>query len=199
MHNFGTRPALYLPKTLSPLQSRRNRVSNHKRWHSRGGQTYFINSKTIARGIIFLHSTQQPEGGWVGSWGICFTYATMFALQGLCLADETYEKSESVRRACDFLVSKQRADGGWGESYKVCHYLEDIHSGEAQFLGTVMRSSCMGRSRKYPGGPNVLGGDGTHVREVPIYRADRKSCKVGHVAPVVGLWFSSASCPSHLS
>jgi hypothetical protein len=52
-----------------------------------------------------------------------------------------------------------------------------------------MRSLCMGRARKYPGGPNVLGSDGTYVREVPIYGADRKSCKVGHVAPAAGLWF----------
>jgi lanosterol synthase len=84
--------------------------------------TRFINSKTIQRAITFLHAIQQPEGGWVGSWGICFTYATMFALESLSLVGETYETSQSARRACDFLVSKQRADGGWGESYKVCHY-----------------------------------------------------------------------------
>ena len=52
-----------------------------------------------------------------------------------------------------------------------------------------MRRVCMGRARKYSGGPNVLGSDGTHVREVPIYGADRKSCKIGHVAPTAGLWF----------
>ena len=123
MHNFGTRPALYLPKTLSPLQTRRNQVSHHGRLHLRGELTYFINSKTTTRGIEFLQNIQQPEGGWAGYWGICFTYATMFALQSFCLAGEAYETSESVRRACDFLVSKQRADGGWGESYKVCDSL----------------------------------------------------------------------------
>jgi lanosterol synthase len=78
-------------------------------------------SETIQRAITFLHAIQRPEGGWVGSWGICFTYATMFALESLSLVGETYETSESARRACDFLVSKQRADGGWGESYKVRH------------------------------------------------------------------------------
>jgi hypothetical protein len=89
---------------------------------TRRTDAYFINSKTTARGVEFLHSIQQPEGGWPGYWGICFTYATMFALQSLCLAGETYETSDSVRRACDYLVSKQRADGGWGESYKVCDF-----------------------------------------------------------------------------
>ncbi len=75
-----------------------------------------------------MHRIQQPEGGWVGYWGICFTYATMFALQSLCLAGETYETSDSVRRACDYLVSKQRADGGWGESYKVWNLFFEVRT-----------------------------------------------------------------------
>jgi lanosterol synthase len=87
----------------------------------RFNRAHFINRKTIRRSITFLYTAQQPEGGWVGSWGICFTYATMFALESLSLVGETYGTSESARRACDFLVSKQKADGGWGESYKVCH------------------------------------------------------------------------------
>lgn len=51
--------------------------------------------------------------------GICFTYATMFALESLAIAGETHENSAAVRRACDFLVSKQMDDGGWGETYMV--------------------------------------------------------------------------------
>ena len=83
--------------------------------------------------MTFLHIIQQPEGGWVGSWGICFTYATMFALESLSLVGETYETSDSARRACDFLVSKQRADGGWGESYKVCRFPQ-AHSKRVSFF-----------------------------------------------------------------
>jgi len=45
----------------------------------------------------------------------------------------------------------------------------------------------MDRTREYPGRPNVLGGDGAHVRKVPKYGADRKSCGVGHVAPAASL------------
>jgi lanosterol synthase len=51
--------------------------------------------------------------------GICFTYATMFALESLAIAGETHENSAAVRRACDFLVAKQMEDGGWGETYMV--------------------------------------------------------------------------------
>lgn len=67
----------------------------------------------------YLHRAQKPEGGWFGSWGICYTYATQFALESLALVGETYSTSEYAKRACEFLISKQRADGGWGESYKV--------------------------------------------------------------------------------
>jgi lanosterol synthase len=66
-----------------------------------------------------MHAIQKPEGGWFGSWGISFAYATMFALEALALGGETYETSAAARRACEFLIAKQRDDGGWGESFKV--------------------------------------------------------------------------------
>ena len=72
-----------------------------------------------AKAIKYLHNSQYSHGGWFGSWGICFTYATMFALESLSLVGETYSTSSVARKACEFLVSKQREDGGWGESYKV--------------------------------------------------------------------------------
>lgn len=69
--------------------------------------------------MSYIHAVQDPSGAWLGRWGICFTYATMFALESLSLVGETYENSETVRKACDFIVSKQREDGGWGESWEV--------------------------------------------------------------------------------
>jgi lanosterol synthase len=51
--------------------------------------------------------------------GVCFTYATMFALESLSLVGESFDTSERVRRACQFLSSKQMEDGGWGETYMV--------------------------------------------------------------------------------
>ena len=120
----------------------------------------------------------------MGSWGICFTYATMFALESLSLVGETYETSQSARRACDFLVRKQRADGGWGESYKVRPSPKFIRS--RLIYRTDVRGLCMDRARGYPGRPNILGSHGTHVCKVPIYGTDRKSCGIGHVAPAAG-------------
>ncbi|CAG8479812.1 1314_t:CDS:2 [Acaulospora colombiana] len=74
--------------------------------------------KVINKATNYIHNTQRKDGSWFGSWGICFTYATMFALQGLSSVGENYENSKYVKKACDFLISKQCEDGGWGESYK---------------------------------------------------------------------------------
>ncbi|RDB23551.1 Lanosterol synthase [Hypsizygus marmoreus] len=92
--------------------------------------------RTIRNAIKYLHAAQKPEGGWLGSWGICFTYATQFALESLSLVGETYETSERVRRACQFLIGKQRADGGWGESYKSCEQGRWIDHAETQHVQT---------------------------------------------------------------
>ncbi|KAK4564727.1 hypothetical protein RGQ29_006697 [Quercus rubra] len=50
----------------------------------------------IAKAANFIESTQLPDGSWIGSWGVCFTYATWFGIKGLV------------------------ASGGWGESYLSC-------------------------------------------------------------------------------
>ncbi|RKU41903.1 terpene cyclase [Coniochaeta pulveracea] len=76
--------------------------------------------KFIERAVGWIKTAQRPDGSWYGSWGICFTYATMFALESLSGIGETYKNSRSSKRGCDFLISKQRPDGGWSESYKAC-------------------------------------------------------------------------------
>ncbi|KAH7165772.1 oxidosqualene:lanosterol cyclase [Dactylonectria macrodidyma] len=79
---------------------------------------------TIERATSWIKTNQRPDGSWYGSWGICFMYATMFALESMMNIGETYSNSEVSRRGCDFLLSKQRADGGWSESYKACETME---------------------------------------------------------------------------
>lgn len=73
-----------------------------------------------ARMVTWVKSNQNRDGSWYGSWGICFTYATMFALESLHAINENYHTSEPSRAGCAFLVSKQRADGGWSESFHAC-------------------------------------------------------------------------------
>lgn len=98
--------------------SPRSSAKRTRTWTCIDANRYFYR-RTITKAVDFLHKAQRPEGPWFGSWGICFTYATQFALESLSLVGETYENSASARKACDFLIGKQRADGGWGESYKV--------------------------------------------------------------------------------
>ncbi|KAG6334196.1 hypothetical protein ID866_4896 [Astraeus odoratus] len=92
--------------------------------------------RTIRKAIDYLHAAQTPEGGWVGSWGICFTYAAQFALESLSLAGENYSNSSSVQRACRFLLSHQREDGGWGESYKTCELASWVEHKDTQVVQT---------------------------------------------------------------
>lgn len=73
--------------------------------------------KVRERAVGYIRRSQRPDGSWYGSWGVCFTYAAMFALESLALVGETYETSDRVRHACRFLLDKQMSDGGWGESY----------------------------------------------------------------------------------
>ena len=121
MHDVRDHRALHLQEVLPSLPRERHTV----RLQTPKSSAYshlvspFLYRRTITKAVDYLHKVQKPDGPWFGSWGICFTYATQFALESLSLVGETYENSKYARRACDFLVGKQRADGGWGESYKV--------------------------------------------------------------------------------
>ena len=74
----------------------------------------------ITRAVDWIRTNQRADGSWYGSWGICFTYAGMFAMESLATQGETYANSERMQRACKFFLDRQNEDGGWGESYKSC-------------------------------------------------------------------------------
>ncbi|ODQ50878.1 terpene synthase [Saitoella complicata NRRL Y-17804] len=76
--------------------------------------------KTIDGIVRYLHNEQREDGSWYGAWGICFTYASMFATESLASVGLKYENSETQRKACEFLLDRQMDDGGWGETYKSC-------------------------------------------------------------------------------
>src|SRR5579863_1456911 len=39
--------------------------------------------RSIKRGIQFILSQQRDDGSWYGSWAVCFTYGTWFAIEAL--------------------------------------------------------------------------------------------------------------------
>lgn len=77
-------------------------------------------SLVIEKAADYVRKAQREDGSWYGSWGICFTYAMLFAMESLSSVGELYSNSQCIRKACEFLLSKQMKDGGWGESYQSC-------------------------------------------------------------------------------
>ena len=95
-------------------------------------------ARALEGALKYIRNAQRPDGSWYGSWGICFTYAGMFALESLASIGETYDTSARVRKACAFLLSKQNDDGGWGESYKSCESGEYVpHPDGSQVVQTA--------------------------------------------------------------
>jgi squalene cyclase len=84
--------------------------------------------RIIKNGVLFIEKKQKNDGSWYGSWAVCFTYATFFAIKGLVAAGRTFQNSLSIRKACNFLLSKQLSTGGWGEDYLGCQVEVNILS-----------------------------------------------------------------------
>ncbi|KAM0862126.1 hypothetical protein ACQ4PT_045448 [Festuca glaucescens] len=91
----------------------------------------------VQKAALFIESKQQKDGSWYGTWGICFTYGTMFGIKGLTIAGRTYDTSSSIRRACKFLLSNQQPTGGWGESYISSENEEYVDSGRPHAVNTA--------------------------------------------------------------
>jgi len=91
--------------------------------------------KSIKRGVNFIKKIQRPDGSWIGSWGVCFTYGTWFGIEGLITAGEG--NSPQVKKACEYLISKQREDGGWGESFLSCVNREWAENETSQTVNTA--------------------------------------------------------------
>lgn len=117
--------------------------------------THFPNYKSaeiasaVASAVKYILKCQRLDGAWYGSWAICFTYATFFALEGLETVHQTYQTSIHARRACDWLVSKQKSDGGWGEHYSSCEVKEYVQHDISQVVNTAWAVLAL-MSARYP-------------------------------------------------
>nr|UTN00765.1 lanosterol synthase [Strongylocentrotus purpuratus] len=89
--------------------------------------------------LDYIKGKQQPDGSWEGSWGVCFTYAAWFGLEGFGSMGLRYDKdlaSSEVKKACQFLVSKQMEDGGWGEKFESCEERCYVQCETSQVINT---------------------------------------------------------------
>lgn len=93
--------------------------------------------KAIDDAIAYIENSQDEHDGlWYGSWGVCYTYAAMFAVEALETVGKSYKNSETVKRGLDFLISKQEHDGGWSESMKACETHTYVPTGESLVVQT---------------------------------------------------------------
>ncbi|WMV59025.1 hypothetical protein MTR67_052410 [Solanum verrucosum] len=111
-------------------------------WEPAGASQY-LERLTIDNAVKYFEDVQKLDGSWYGCWGVCFTYASWFALGGLAVAGKSYNNSAAVRKGVEFLLRTQRSDGGWGESYhscpdKVYRELETDHSNLVQTSWALM-------------------------------------------------------------
>ena len=105
--------------------------------------------RVIRRAIEYIISAQRPDGSWYGSWGVCFTYASLFAIQSLELVGQTWQTSDPVRKCCKFLLHTQKEDGGWGEDYTSCEVEEYIQHQQSQVVNTAWACLALMHAR-YP-------------------------------------------------
>ncbi|CDP15767.1 unnamed protein product [Coffea canephora] len=56
---------------------------------------------------MYIEETQEPDGSWYGSWGICYTYGTWFAVERLVAYGGNCWKFSKFISTCQFLPSKQ--------------------------------------------------------------------------------------------
>ena len=109
--------------------------------------TRFQLDDVIARGVQFLRSAQRPDGSFEGSWAVCFTYGTWFAISGLRAAGVP-SSDPAIQRAVQFLLSKQRSDGAWSEHGDTCRERkwiegEDGHVAQTSWaLSALLRAEC---------------------------------------------------------
>ncbi|KAI9182873.1 Lanosterol synthase (Oxidosqualene--lanosterol cyclase) [Blastocladiella emersonii ATCC 22665] len=107
-------------------------------------------ARVKARALEYIKRVQEPAGGWYGAWGVCYTYATWFAVESLAGAGgDTYATLKHIRRACDFIAGKVKPDGGWGEHYTSCERHVYVQHAESQVVNTAWAVLTLMRA-EYP-------------------------------------------------
>lgn len=147
----------------------------------------------LKNGLDYIKSKQLPGGSFEGSWGVCFTYGTWFALEAFACMGQNYEENSAtteVKKACQFLVSRQMEDGGWGENFESCEERRYIQSDKSQIVNTAWALLGL-MAVRYPDQPLLARGvqvlldrqkdDGDWPQE-NINGVFNKSCAIGYTS-----------------
>jgi lanosterol synthase len=78
--------------------------------------------RAISEGIACVLGKQQPDGGFYGSWAVCYTYGAWIVADALRVSKELPDMATHPHcvKLIDFLLSHQNDDGGWGEDINAC-------------------------------------------------------------------------------
>ncbi len=76
-----------------------------------------VEHPAIVRGVEYLLGQQEPNGSWLGRWGVLYVYGTFLAIRGL-RASGAPQAEAAIARGAVWLKTVQNPDGGWGESCK---------------------------------------------------------------------------------
>lgn len=106
-------------------------------------------ARAVERGVAYIKQQQTPAGGWYGSWGVCFSYGTWFAIEGLILAGIP-ESDPVVLKGCQYLLGLQRADGSWSEDFRSCMDKVWVEGKTGQVVNTAWACLALMKANQAP-------------------------------------------------
>jgi squalene-hopene/tetraprenyl-beta-curcumene cyclase len=74
-----------------------------------------VGDPVVDRVVAYLRQAQEPDGSWLGRWGVNYVYGTWQALTGLAAVGVPPSDATMVAGA-NWLQVFQQPCGGWGES-----------------------------------------------------------------------------------
>ncbi len=101
-----------------------------------GGWGATITDEPIKRAVQYLRTMQEPDGSWLGRWGVNYIYGTWQCLVGLRQVGVLVEDA-LVQQGLDWLIRHQQACGGWGESPESYRHLHTRGQGRATATQTA--------------------------------------------------------------